>query len=69
MVVDQLLADLLVHASEGVVGAGKVASQLGQSALHKSLNTQPLLLGDAGGQTEAINGATDPDTGRINRNI
>ena len=69
MVVDQLLADLLVHAGEGEVGAGKVAGQLGQSALHQRLNTSPLLLGDAGGQTEAIDGATDTDTGGVNGHV
>merc|ERR1719458_2037807 len=45
VVVDQLLADLLVHASQGVVGAGEVTGQLGEGALQQALNTQPLLLG------------------------
>merc|ERR1719422_395665 len=48
VVVNELLADLLVHSGQGVVGAGKVAGQLGEGVLQKALNSQPLLLGDAG---------------------
>merc|ERR1712032_846733 len=43
VVVDQLLADLLVHASQGVVGTGEVTSQLGEGALQQALNSQPLV--------------------------
>ena len=68
MVVDELLADLLVHASQGVVGAGEVTSQLGEGALHQALNSEPLVLGDAGGKTEAIDGTSDPDAGGVNWN-
>merc|ERR1719347_2047963 len=56
VVIDKLLADLLVHASEGVVGASKVTSQLGESVLHESLNSDTLLLGDSGGESVAIDG-------------
>ena len=68
MVVDELLADLLVHASQGVVGAGEVTGQLGEGALHQALNSEPLVLGDAGGKTEAIDGTSDPDAGGVNWN-
>jgi len=63
VIVDQLLADLLVHAGQGVVVASQVAAELGESSLHQVLNTDALLLGDAGGQTESLDGAanTDPD--------
>jgi len=63
VIVDQLLADLLVHAGQGVVAASQVAAELGESSLHQVLNTDALLLGDAGGQTESLDGAanTDPD--------
>jgi len=63
MVIDQLLADLLVHASQGVVVAGQVAGELGEGTLHQVLNANALLLGDSGGQTESLDGAThtDPD--------
>ena len=69
MVVDELLADLLVHASQGVVGSGKVTGQLGESVLQQALNTQPLLLGDARGETEAVNGTSDPDTGGVDGHL
>ena len=65
MVVNELLAHLLVHPSQRVVGAGKVPGQLGQGVLHQALNCQPLLLCDARGETEAVNGATDPDAGGV----
>ncbi len=69
VVIDQLLADTLVHASQGVVGTSKIASQLGESGVHQLLNVNSLLLGDAGGQTEAINVATNTDTGGVDGNI
>merc|ERR1719284_1696386 len=51
VVVNKLLAHLLVHPSQRVVGAGKVPGQLGQGVLHQALNCQPLLLGDTRGET------------------
>jgi len=61
VVVDQLLADLLVHASEWVVGAGQVAVEPLQGSGDKLLNTNTLLLGDSGGKTESLDGAADTD--------
>merc|ERR1719458_1392683 len=68
VVVNQLLTNLLVHPTERVVGAGKVTGQLGESILHQALNAQPLLLGDAGGETEAVNGTSNPDAGGVDWN-
>ena len=68
MVIDQLLPDGLVHPGERVVLASQVASQLGQSVGHQLLNVNSLLLGDAGGQTEPVNVATNTDTGGVNGN-
>merc|ERR1712045_352062 len=65
VVIDQLLPDGLVHASERVVLASQVAGQLGQSVGHQLLNVNSLLLGDAGGQTEPVNVATNTDTGGV----
>ena len=67
VVVDELLADLLVHAGEGEVGAGQVAGQLGQGGLHQGLHLDPLVLGDAGGQAEAVDGPAHPDPGGVDR--
>ena len=69
MVVDQLLADLLVHASQRVVGSGKAAFQLRKGVLHKFFHCDPLLLGDAGGQTKTIDGTANPDTCGMDRDI
>ena len=65
MVINELLSDSLIHASERVVLASQVASQLGQSVGHQLLNVNSLLLGDSGGQTESVNVATNTDTGGV----
>jgi len=65
VVIDQLLPDGLVHASQGVVLASQVSVKLGQSVGHQLLNVNSLLLGDSGGETESINVATNTDTGGV----
>ena len=65
MIIDELLSDSLIHASEGIVLASQVTSQLGQSVGHQLLNINSLLLGDAGGQTESVNVATNTDAGGV----
>merc|ERR550519_316665 len=69
VVVDQLLADLLVHAGEGVVGAGEVTGHLGESLGDNLLNSDALLLGDSGGETESIDGTTNANTGGVDGDI
>jgi len=69
MVIDQLLADLLVHAGQAVVVASQVAFELGESVLHQVLNTDTLILGDSGGKTESLDGAADTDSARVNGDI
>jgi len=63
VVVDELLADLLVHASQGVVGTSQVTIEPLQGSGDKLLNTDTLVLGDSGGETESLDGTanTDPD--------
>lgn len=63
VVINELLADLLVHASQGVVVASEVTGELAEGTLHEVLNTDALVLGDTRGETKAINAAayTDPD--------
>jgi len=65
VVIDQLLADSLIHASQRVVGTGEIARHLGESRVHHLLNVNSLLLGDSGGETEAINVATNTDTSGV----
>merc|ERR1712142_675250 len=62
MVIDQLLAHLLVHASQAVVVASQVTSELGEGVLHQVLDSDTLFLGDSGGQTESLDGAADTDS-------
>jgi len=69
MVIDQLLADLLVHASQGVVVAGQVTFQLAEGVLHQSLNVDTLLLGDSGGKAKALDGSANTDPARVNGHI
>jgi len=61
VVIDKLLADLLVHASEWVVGTSQVTLEPLQGSGDQLLNTNTLLLGDSGGQTESLDGAADTD--------
>jgi len=69
VVIHKLLPDGLVHASEGVVGASEVASQVLQGGREGLLEVNSLLLGDSGRQTESINIATNTDTGGVDRDI
>merc|ERR1711971_1028029 len=69
VVINKLLPDGLVHASEGVVGASEVASQVLQGGREGLLEVNSLLLGDSGRQTESINIATNTDTGGVDGNI
>jgi len=65
MVINKLLTDSLVHASEWVVLASKISFQLGQGVGHHLLNVNSLLLGDSGGETESINITSNTDTGGV----
>ena len=65
VVIDQLLPDLLTHASEGEVGAGQISLEVSESLLHQVLHVNPLLLGDARGETKAVNVPADPDPGGV----
>merc|ERR1719512_445815 len=65
VVIHQLLANLLAHAGEREVGAGQVPAQVGEGLLHEVLRVEPLLLGDAGAETEPIDAAADPDPGGV----
>jgi len=61
VVVDELLADLLVHASQGVVGTSQVTIEPLEGSGDELLNTNTLLLGDSGGKAESLDGAADTD--------
>jgi len=69
MVIDELLADLLIHTGQGVVGTGQVTFHFGECVLHQSLNIDTLLLGDTGGKTESLDAAANTDPAGVNRYI
>jgi len=63
VVINELLTDLLVHAGQRVVGTSQVTIEPLQGSGDKLLNTDTLVLGDSGGETESLDGTanTDPD--------
>jgi len=65
VVIDELLTDLLVHASEWVVGTSQVTIEPLQGSGDQLLNTNTLILGDSGGKTESLDGAADTDPDRV----
>merc|ERR1719398_593592 len=69
VVVNQLLADLLVHASQRVVFSGKVRGEALHCVLHQVLNSDTLVLGDSGRQAESIDGTANTDSARVDRDI
>jgi len=69
VIVDELLADLLVHASQGEVLSSEITGELTEGALHEVLNAYALVLGDAGGKTEAVNAAANADPDGVDRDF
>jgi len=69
MVIDELLADTLIHAGQGIVASGEVTLELGEGVLHEGLDVDTLLLGDSGGETESLDGTADTDPSRVNGHI
>jgi hypothetical protein len=69
VVIDELLSDLLVHASERVVVTSQVSGELSEGVLHQRFDSNSLFLGDSGGETESFNGSTDTDTAGVNGNF
>jgi len=69
MVINELLAGLVVHAGQGVVGASQIAGELGEGVLHEGLNVDTLLLGDSGGKTVTLDAAANTDPGGVDRDI
>merc|ERR1719210_3130497 len=69
VVVNELLADLLVHASQRVVVSGKVRGEFLDCVLHQVLNSKTLVLGDSRGKAKTINGTANTDSARVDRDI
>merc|ERR1719268_155423 len=69
VVVNELLADLLIHTSKGVVLSSKVRGEVLDGVDHQLLNADTLLLGDSGGKTKTVDGASNTDSARVDGNI
>merc|ERR1719317_158194 len=69
VVVNELLADLLVHSGQRVVVTGKVGGEVLDGVDHQLLDSNTLLLGDSGGKTEPIDGTANTDPARMNGSI
>jgi len=69
VVIDQLLADLLIHASQGVVFASQVTIELGEGTASHLFNSQSLLLGDSGRQSESLDAASNTNANRVHRDF
>merc|ERR1719510_2230892 len=65
VIVNQLLANPLVHSSQGVVVSGKVRGEVLDGIDHKLLNSNTLLLSDSRGKTKAIDGTANADSARV----
>merc|ERR1712165_620078 len=69
VVINKLLSDLLVHSSQRIVLSSKVPCEGGSGTLHQFLHSKTLLLCNSRRQTKSINGSTNTNPGRVNRNI
>merc|ERR1719490_666486 len=69
VVVNELLANLLVHASQRVVVSGKVRGEVLDGVDHQLLNSNTLVLGDSGGKAKAIDGTANADSARVDGSI
>jgi len=65
VVIDKLLADSLIHSGEWVVVSSKVLREVLDCGFHELLNSETLVPGDSGRQTESIDGAADTDSARV----
>merc|ERR1719270_2218497 len=69
VIINKLLSNLLIHSSQGVIFSSKIPTECSSSTLHEAFNSNTLFLGDSRRQTKSINGATNTNSGRVNRNI
>jgi len=69
VIVHQLLSNTLVHPCQRIVGASQITGQVRECFLHQSFNIFPLQLSDARRESKTINGTSDSDTHRVDRNI
>merc|ERR1719378_383580 len=69
VIINKLLADILSHASQGVIVTSKISREVLDSALHELFNTNTLLLCDARGKSKSINRSSNSNSGRMDWNV
>jgi protein-arginine kinase len=69
VIINQLLTDLLIHASQWVVISSKIACEFCESTLHEVLNSNTLILGDTRRQTESLDGSSNTNSNRFDWNF
>merc|ERR1712012_1327207 len=69
VVVNELLANLLIHSGQGVVVTSKVGGEALDSVDHQLLDSNTLVLGDSGERPKAIDGTANTDPARVDRDI
>merc|ERR1719356_550363 len=69
VIINKLLANILSHASQGVIVTSKISREILNSTDHKFFNTNTLLFSDSRRKAKTINGSSNPDSGRMNWNI
>merc|ERR1712227_998710 len=69
VIINKLLSNLLIHSSKWVICTSKITTECSSSTLHEAFNSKTLFLGDSRRQTKSVNGATNTDSGRVDRNI
>merc|ERR1719322_955621 len=65
VVINQLLSDSFIHTSQWVVVSSEVTSELSESSLHEVFNSNTLVLGDSGGETESLDGSSNTNSDRV----
>merc|ERR1712241_97079 len=69
VVIDQLLSDSFIHSSQWIVVSSKITSELSESSLHEVFNSNTLVLGDSGGETESLDRSSNTNSDRVNWDI
>jgi len=66
VIINQLLANRLLHSCEWIVFSSKFTSEGLDSIGHELLNSKTLFLGDTRRKSKSIDGATNTDSGGVN---
>merc|ERR1719219_3055683 len=67
VIIDQLLANFFIHASEGVVCASQVTLQVAKCGFHQALHLKTLLLSDTGAKAKPRDASAHPYPGALDR--